>query len=251
LLQNKWVLQQPSFDMVEMFWWREKGGSKNMKFRYEMHAHTNDVSICAQVTPQCLVEEYIQKGYTGVVLTNHMNQYTFLRRRFQSWEEKVDYFLAGYHHTRQAAGDRLQVLLGMELTFYDCANDYLVYGFEENFLYEHGDLMAMDLESFSRLAHQHGAVIYQAHPFRTGMTISDPALLDGMEVHNGNPSHDSRNDIAAIWAKKFGLSMVSGSDYHVSRCGGQGGILVPEKAKDIHHLVSMLQHQADLICTKL
>lgn len=222
-----------------------------MKFRYEMHAHTNDVSICAEVSPERLVEDHIQEGYTGVVLTNHMNQYTFLRRKFQSWEEKVDYFLAGYHRTKQAAGDRLQVLLGMELTFYDCDNDYLVYGFEENFLYEHGDLMAMDLESFSHLAHQHGVVIYQAHPFRPGMTIADPKLLDGIEVHNGHPGHDSRNDIAMMWAKKFNLSMVSGSDYHAPQCLGKGGILVPEKAKDIHHLVSMLKHQANLIITDL
>lgn len=221
-----------------------------MVYCYEMHAHTNDVSICAENTPEQLVKDYLQADYTGVVLTNHMNPYTFLRRDFQSWEQKVDYFLAGFHRTQKAAGDRLQVLLGMELTFYDSDNDYLVYGFDEAFLYEHGDLMAMGLDAFVPLAHAHGAVVYQAHPFREHMTVVDPSLLDGIEVHNGHPDHDSRNDIAAMWARKYGLGRVSGSDYHATRCLAKGGILVPERARDLRHLVRMLERSAKLIVSE-
>lgn len=36
----------------------------------------------------------------------------------------------------------------------------------------------------------------QAHPFRNGLKIVDPKHLDGIETYNGNPRHDSRNEIA-------------------------------------------------------
>ena len=45
----------------------------------------------------------------------------------------------------------------------------------------------------------------QAHPFRTGLTREDPALLDGVEVFNGNARHDSHNDDALRFARENGL----------------------------------------------
>lgn len=48
-------------------------------------------------------------------------------------------------------------------------------------------------------------MIYQAHPFRFGMKITNVKYLDGIEVCNRNIEHDSHNDIAALWAEKFGL----------------------------------------------
>lgn len=34
-------------------------------------------------------------------------------------------------------------------------------------------------------------LFYQAHPFRNSMKITNPELLDGIEVYNGHPGHDS------------------------------------------------------------
>ena len=49
---------------------------------------------------------------------------------------------------------------------------------------------------------------------RFDMTVQNPELLDGMEVYNGHPGHNSNNDIAEIWASKYGLRKSSGSDFH-------------------------------------
>lgn len=57
-------------------------------------------------------------------------------------------------------------------------------------------------------------MIYQAHPFRFGMKITNVKYLDGIEVCNRNIEHDSHNDIAALWAEKFGLKKTAGSDHH-------------------------------------
>lgn len=41
-------------------------------YRIELHAHTNPVSGCSEISPEELVRVYGQMGFHGVVLTNHM-----------------------------------------------------------------------------------------------------------------------------------------------------------------------------------
>ena len=160
----------------------------------------------------------------------------------------AEYYLAGYRAAKAAAGDRLTVILGMELTFFENANDYLVYGMTEEFVKKHLNIREMGLERFSALAHENGMVIFQAHPFRNQMTVMNPALLDGVEVHNGNPRHDSRNDIARMWAEKFDKKMSSGSDYHQVEDIARGGIVTQEPVYDAAGLVDVLMSgKAELI----
>ena len=57
------------------------------------------------------------------------------------------------------------------------------------------------------------------------MEVVDWNLLDGYEIFNGNPRHNSSNDIAEIWAKKHNKSIVvSGSDFHEIGDACAGGI---------------------------
>lgn len=65
----------------------------------------------------------------------------------------------------------------------------------------------------------------QAHPFRNGLKIVDPKHLDGIETYNGNPRHDSRNEIAKAWAQKFGMLETSGSDFHEREDFARGGVI--------------------------
>lgn len=116
-------------------------------------------------------------------------------------------------------------LLGFELNFYNTSNDYLVYGATEEFLRAHGDLMAMTPKQVSKLCRENGLLFIQAHPFRRGMEVVDWNILDGYEVFNGNPRHNSNNDIAEIWAKKHNKSLVvSGSDFHEIDDACAGGV---------------------------
>ncbi len=149
---------------------------------------------------------------------------------------------------KAAAGNRLTVILGMELTFYENDNDYLVYGMTEDFIRQYPNMMELGLERFCALAHENGMVIFQAHPFRNRMTVMPPGLLDGVEVYNGNPRHDSRNDIARMWAEKYEKKMSSGSDYHQSEDLARGGIAVKEPLFDAADIVRVLMNgEAELI----
>jgi len=70
------------------------------------------------------------------------------------------------------------------------------------------------LQNVLQAVHEAGGLLFQAHPFRNHMKVVKPIFLDGIEVYNGHIGQESRNDIAYMWAEKFGLMKISGSDYH-------------------------------------
>lgn len=210
------------------------------KYLYETHCHTSEVSTCGEVAAKEAVENYIRAGYSGIVITDHFNADTFEHMQTKSYDEMVSHYLTGYNAAKEAAKGRLSVFLGLELRFYENFNDYLVYGVTEEFLRSHTDLMEMGIEKFFSLAHQNGIVIFQAHPFRNNMTMVNPVFIDGIEVYNGNPRHDSRNDIARAWAEKFGKKMSSGSDYHEEGDLARGGIVTREQVTNISGLIRAL-----------
>ena len=132
----------------------------------------------------------------------------------------MTFFLKGFNSAKEAANGRINILLGMELRFDSDSdpNDYLVYGVEESFLRDNKDLFKYEyIKLFRACAKKNGLMIYQAHPFRFGMKITNVKYLDGIEVCNRNIEHDSHNDIAALWAEKFGLKETAGSDHHQKR----------------------------------
>ena len=217
-------------------------------YLYETHCHTCDVSRCARIGAREMVAEYVRAGYAGVVVTNHFNAATFADLGELPPGRMADHFLSGWRAARDAAPAGFTVLPGMELTFHENHNDFLIYGIDEEFVYRFaGDLMGMGLRAFRRVADENGLLVVQAHPFRNGMTIGDPKLRDGVEVYNGNPRHDSRNDIALAWAEKFGLLKTSGSDYHQREDLARGGIYLERPIADNAELLAALREGPRLL----
>lgn len=214
-----------------------------MKYLYEMHAHVKEVSTCSPTPATKLVEYYEGKGYTGIVLTDHMNAASFNKPalRDASWDEKVDHFLSGYKALKEAAQDKFKIILGMEINFYGCPNDYLVYGISEEFLRSNGDLMVYSPKEFSALAHENGLLFIQAHPFRRGLKVEDWKILDGYEIFNGNPRHWSSNEMAEAWAKFHNARIVtSGSDFHEFDDVAHGGMYFNKPIETPQELVEEL-----------
>ena len=214
------------------------------KYLYEMHFHTKNTSNCANVKAEIAVEEYIKAGYDGIVVTDHLSPSTFMKygRELLPWKKKVDFFLRGYKAAKKTANGRIPVLLGMELRYNtsEGENDYLVYGITEEFLYSHPEILEMNSKTFYDLAKENHLLVFQAHPFRIGMKVTNPKFLDGVEIFNGNPRHNSSNDIAEMWAKKYDLLVTSGSDYHEIEDLGSGGIWFNKEIKDNKTLVEEL-----------
>ncbi len=215
-------------------------------YRYEMHLHTSETSPCGKIRGARAARKYKELGYDGIVVTDHYSDRFFLSERGKSHSQKVEAFLAGYREVlREGSRLGLNVFLGMEITFRWSLNDFLVYGLDEEFLFENPSLQKAGLKKFKRLADLKGYAVFQAHPFRLGMTRAKTSLLDGIEVYNGNPRHNSKNDTAAEYATKKGLNVISGSDFHRFEDAGRGGILLPDNPQNNRQLVKMLR-QNDL-----
>ncbi len=215
-----------------------------MKYLYEMHAHVKEVSTCSPNYATVIADLYKNSEYTGIVITDHMNSATFERKGLKNapWNEKVDHFLSGYEALKKAVDGQLNIILGMEICFYNCPNDYLVYGVTEEFLRANGDLMAYTPEEFSSLAHENELLFLQAHPFRRDSLVTDWKILDGYEIFNGNPRHYSSNPIAEAWAEYHNKKIVtSGSDFHEVEDAYHGGIYFNTEIKTPSQLVEELK----------
>ena len=210
--------------------------------KLEMHAHTNEVSFCAHVSAKDTVKLYKDNGYDGIVITNHYSRYFIDLMRDCSFDQLMDFYMNGYNLAKEE-GEKLglAVFLGLELCFdATLPTDFLVYGLDEEFLRTHEFLNQMDLDSFLSILPD-SALIYQAHPFRNHMHIIPPGKLFGIETHNGNPRHDSRNDIANAWADKFGMHKISGSDFHQPEDAGRGGLILNQTAHNNGELIDILR----------
>lgn len=211
-----------------------------MEFKYELHCHTGCVSRCGRVEPEEILKLYKQQGYSGIVVTDHYSPMTFT----PNWcpQKQIDFYLEGYRRMKAAAGDDFTVLLGMELRHYFTANDYLIYSIDEDFLYNAGNLMNVwEREVFNRCRRE-GYLVYQAHPFRTGIRRCNPDYIDGVEIYNGKTNKEL-NDKAYEWAKANNKLMVSGSDFHVVKNLARGGIITHKPIKSNADLLEVLKSQ--------
>lgn len=212
-------------------------------FKFDTHVHTMETSPCGRVKGAEVALSYKEAGYQGIVITDHFYNGFFDRLSAAGWKDKVDMYLAGYREAL-AKGENigLDVILGMEIRFNESFNDYLVFGIDENFLKAYPDLYTLSLEEFRSLAQKHDLLIYQAHPFRKNMIPADPRLLDGIEVYNGNPRHDSHNDLALDYANENNLKLISGSDFHQHEDLARGGIVIAERIKSSEELLDILKN---------
>lgn len=199
-----------------------------MTYKTELHLHSAEGSACGKATAEEIVQVYLEAGYTTLVLTNHFSPWTFKCSRYDyshfTPEEKVEYYIDAYHTLKEAAGDKLNVLFGMELYPLDRDCDHLIYGMTEEFLRAHPDLMEKPFPETSALVREAGMILCQAHPFRNEMKVGDPKYLDGFEAYNAHTA-SFRNRLAKEWAEEFGLIKVGGSDYHGLHHKAESGIV--------------------------
>lgn len=219
------------------------------KYRIELHAHTTPVSACSQIKPEELVITYKNLGYDAVTVTNHFILYKFSD---MSKREALAYYLNDYYETVKY-GEKfgIKVYLGLEVRFQsECINDYLVYGVDDDITSTVYDYLEYDLHKFRNEVRLDNSVFLQAHPFRDGMKLADPSLLDGIETFNMHPGHNSRVGLAVKYAneKSFGI-VTAGSDFHHPNCNNEGVAAIRTKVlpKDSFDLAKILKSQDYLL----
>ncbi len=217
-------------------------------YKIEMHLHTKYASGCGKMDAGQIVDSYLAAGYSGIVVTDHYNRRTEWHPKMaESTKEALWGFTEGYSKVLEEGKKAgLKVYRGAEIRFDENNNDYLLYNYPDWLLADPEGLFAMGLERFYPLAKEAGALLLQAHPFRDTChppcIPMDPRFLDGIEVCNANPRHDSHNDLALAMARANPqLIRVSGSDCHQAEDVGLGGILCEELPKDEAALAALLR----------
>ena len=212
--------------------------------KIELHLHTSEISLyCGKLTKEEVIDLYVKAGYDAIVITNHFSR--GVADEMAARHGITDFTGIYFDTLRQAAEigreKGILVLAGCELRF-DCnANDYLVYGMDEELFRDREKLFRMTPAEFSSFAKDNGILFYQAHPFRNGMTVIQPEYLFGIEVQNTHPRHDSRNDIAMLWAEKFSLRKIGGSDCHQIQDAAGSGIITERNVKNMDDLTAVLK----------
>ncbi len=215
-----------------------------MKYKYEMHCHTKHGSRqCGRTEPREIARLYKEAGFSGVVLTDHYSPLTFdPAHGYFNPKKFINDYVNPYYEMKKYEDSHFSVMFGMEIRHYGTGNDYLIYGVDPEWLREQGNLLAMHEKKLYKLMHDQGYLVYQAHPFRPYITRCNPKYLDGVEIYNGKTPRSS-NEKAEKWAKKNGLLMISGSDFHIPAHTGRGGILTSARIRNNADLLTVLKSQ--------
>lgn len=197
-------------------------------YKIETHLHTTYISHCGWLGAQALMKAYSAAGYSAICVTDHYNRecFDYADIDLTAPGSKTDAFLLGYRRLKREA-EKYGILIyeGAELRFDESDNDYLLYGFSHDLLADPDQVIREGLAAFVPKYRADGALLVQAHPFRNKCTPAPAEYLDGVEVLNINPRHDSRNDLARAYAEEHGLIMTAGSDCHRPGDEGASGIL--------------------------
>lgn len=215
-----------------------------MEYKYELHCHTKTGSRqCGRVEPKEIAKLYKEQGYSGIVVTDHYSPLTF--HPFHGYlnpKRFIDDYIKAYYEMKEYETNDFSVMFGMELRHYATANDYLVYGVDENWLRQQGNLLWLWEKEMCELMHEQGYLVFQAHPFRPGMTRCKPDYLDGIEIYNGKATK-AQNEQAEKWALAHNKLMSSGSDFHVMKQLAKGGIITNHKINNNADLLETLKSQ--------
>ena len=209
--------------------------------KIEMHTHTKESSPCAHIDAAQMVRMYTNEGYDAVVITDHYNKWSMEQMGAVSSDEYSDYVLSGFYAAKKAASDNLIILPGIEVTLLESPNDYLLYGIKPDFLYNNPYLYKLTLRELYSLCHKNDILLVQAHPCRAYCSPAPFELLDGIEVYNGNPRHNSNNDKTYNMAVNSDLILTSGSDFHQTEDLAHGGIITNSEIYDIKDLTNVLK----------
>ena len=219
----------------------------SFQYKYEIHCHTSEGSVCGKVSAKQIVEFYAEKKYAGIVITDHFTGSTTVPKHYK-WKDRVDHFFTGFEAAK-AEGDKCGLDVFASLEYSDRGNDFLFYGAGKEFLLENPDMRDIGLPSLLKRVRDAGIFIIHAHPFLQADWIPEiklvPEFTDAVQVtHSGSrpPSAAEALDRRARWyADEYGLIKVGGSDTHHFDRLRLSGIAAERKAKDIMDLVAMIK----------
>lgn len=230
-----------------------------MPYLYETHLHTAQSSKCGRSLGSEHARYYKERGYQGIIITDHFFQGNTNVSAELPWHERVNLFCAGYEDALEE-GQKigLDVFFGWEQRF--DWDEYLIYGLDKQWLLDHPEVETWNRREQLECVRRDGGCVVQAHPFRDRAYMTSIALgglfADGIEGINA--SQPAYNNASALrYAKEMDLPVIAGSDNHNSADPKWTkelltGIELDQKLKSIHELVRIIREKQPIAlhCTE-
>ena len=206
----------------------------------DLHAHSSGISKCCRIPAEEVLRVAKEHGLDGIVLTNH---YVKTYVRDGDYAAFAKRYVTEYRYAKEL-GDAcgLRVLFGIELTVaWDPKVHVLIYGVEESFLERYPTLFDLSQKELYELVKANGGVVVQAHPYRGGNRLLNPAYLDGIEI-SCHPLYEGTylQELTAV-AKTHRLLLTCGGDFHGGAVRPRCGMYLPDDIKDTHDIARYLE----------
>ncbi|MBR5419598.1 MAG: hypothetical protein IK115_00465 [Lachnospiraceae bacterium] len=204
----------------------------------ETHLHTVQASRCGR-TPGREYPAYLkERGYQGLIVTDHFFNGNSAVPRELPWKERVALYASGYEDALEGAKETdFKVFFGIEYNFE--GDEYLIYGPDVKWLSEQDDILSLSRKEVYERVHEAGGIMVHAHPYRERGYLNTihltPSVCDGIEIYNAF-NDDNMNALSYEYAQELKLPMSSGSDIHSFYDGPRGAVQLPEMP------VSMLEY---------
>ena len=216
-------------------------------FQYDMHVHTCPCSGGGSDIRKH-IDALIEKGFAGMVVTNHFYYGDNRIDRKLPWDRFVDAYRQDYLYGLSYARERdFDLLFGVEEHVGD-GREILIYGVTPDFLSAHPELKMASAEAYAEAVHAAGGMVFQSHPYRASRYVRKPFplecldVMDGIEVYN-QANDPAWNESAKALAEKEGFLVVAGSDAHDTDAA-RAGIAANERIRTNEDLVRILKSGA-------
>ena len=215
-------------------------------YRYEMHMHTIEGSLCGHSTIDEMVRAYHAKGYAGAVVTNHFIGGNTAVDRALPWEEIVKEYSRCWYEGQAAAKELdFDLLFGVE-EGYGEGKEFLVYGLEPDFMLAHPELEHGGLAAWSKAVREAGGVLVYAHPFRQrgyipdGRVMPDMSYADGVELYNFCNTEEDNDEAVRVFGEMDCIK-VAGGDIHRADFEASWGIVSEKRLRTGKELAEALK----------
>ena len=132
-------------------------------YKYELHMHTSDGSLCGKSTGAEMAEYYIAHGYSGAVVSNHFYHGNTSPSRDLPWQDYVSEYARGYYSFRETVGNRdFDCFFGVEERL-DGWDEYIFLGLEPEWYAAHPELRDMKGAEYLDTVRAHGGFVIHAH----------------------------------------------------------------------------------------
>ena len=213
-----------------------------MPFLYETHMHTCQGSACGKSTGKEQARFYRDRGFTGIIVTDHFFGGNTAVDRTLPWKDRIDLFWRGYEDAREE-GEKigLDVFPGLEQNF--AGDEYLVYGLTKEYMTAHPEMERWTRRQQLEEVHKAGGCVIQAHPFRMRDYMDRIRLgvlfCDGIEAANAG---NTQMQDARAWrlGQEYHLVMTAGSDNHHAPADQLFGVELEKRLTSIEDYVRII-----------